>query len=149
MGTKVNPKASLNLMTKNLIGRSYELGKTDCFSIIYEYLRNCKITMPVEFRGISLKNYSILYEQDKGKAKKIMIDFINSILSEISFHSASAGDLLLLQYKNEPAFLSICLGHGKVLAVSPEFGVNIISRSFYTSIKGWKVCRKQFQLQLL
>ncbi len=135
---------NLSHIINQLLGKKYELGKCDCFHIIYDYLQMNNIQLPDVFENLTIDNYQELYKKDPLEAKNVMIRFIESIAYDTN--KPNFGDILLLEYKNYPIFLGIHAGNGNVLSCSPRFGVNVISRSYYKILRSFR-WHKQFQLQ--
>ncbi len=132
MGTKIN----LRQYTNKYIGKNYKLGEIDCFSIVYQYLKDKNFKVPDSFNNVSFENYSNLYLRNKKEAKNLMISFFNLLLLEIKIGEIKAGDILLLSLHGDE-FPAISVGNGMILSASPKLGVNLISRNYFKTIKAW------------
>lgn len=134
-------------LTREYIERPYALGRAgglDCFSLIYDYLGRRGTELPTEWRGLTLETYAALFEKDPAEAKRIMVEFVDDLLSEIPVPRAFAGDLLLLQLKDSTTlpFLAIHGGQSIAIASSPEFGVRPWDLEHYTIRRAWR-CRRR------
>ncbi len=138
MGSKIE---NLRQYTNKYIGKKYKLGETDCFSIIYQYLKDKNFKVPDSFNNVSFKDYPNLYLKNKKEAKNLMISFVDVILKKIDIGKIKAGDIVLLSLHGEE-FLAISVGNGMILSASPKLGVNFISRSYFKTLRAW-LCQNQ------
>ena len=121
-------------LIENFIGKKYEIGKTDCFHVVYDYLAS-KMEIPKEFKGQTLDSYKNLYNKSPEKAINLMIDFLKSYLQEIEFIIASQGDIVLLNYNYQQTFLGIIVGNANVLLITISDGVQIIPLRHYKILR--------------
>lgn len=140
---QVSPSSFVSI-TAQLVGKPYALGNfcngMDCFNLIYRYLTMRGIPMPTEYNGLTLETYGALFQEDPDEAKRIMVEFIGSILQEIQPGMAFAGDVLLLRLKDSDSqvFLGIHGGGANVICSSCEHGVNPYPLSSYEILRAWK-----------
>lgn len=133
--------AGLATATAGLAGQPYELGAMDCFRLIYAYLERRGVAMPQEFGGVTLATYPALFQADPGRAKALMVEFMDAVLPAIDPAMAGPGDVLLLQLGPKPPFLAIEAGCGDVLAAAPECGAAKLPARPYRRVRGWRVNR--------
>jgi hypothetical protein len=133
--------------SRSYIGKPYELGETDCFAIVFKYLKLLNPSLPDQFDGTSWTTYPLLFKLDKEEAYKKMLCFIESFFPEKSIGKSLPGDILFVQFKNVDPFLSIDVGNGYLLASCPELGVNTVSKSFYKILRCFS-CHRQFRSSL-
>jgi len=131
-------------ITSQIVGKTYQLGKVDCFSIIIIYLKMIGCKIPKSFKGETLSTYKDLYINEPEKAKALMIEFMQSLLEEIPVHKTFAGDILLLQLNNDLPFFGINGGNGKFISACEIQGVQVLPLQYYKILKVFK-CRQQFQ----
>lgn len=112
-------KLSLAEATKDLVNKTYELGKIDCIHMVYNYL-NTMIKMPTEYNGLTLENYKDFFKLDPDAAREAMVEFLSNILDEIKIIEMLPGDIVVLTYCFSPIFLGIVLANGMVLICSSE-----------------------------
>lgn len=129
-------------LTASLLDKNYELGRNDCFMLIFNYLKAKDSNIPTEHEGISVEGYKILFEQDPVKAKKIMLDAIVQYLKEIKPRQAIAGDVLLLRLEGHPEFLGIDAGNGNTMVSAPRVGVTVVPKRHYEVMRAFR-CQQQ------
>lgn len=130
--------------TKKYIGKKYELGETDCFAIVFKYLKKLNPSLPDQFDGTSWITYPILYKLEREEAYKKMIRFIEEFFVEKDVSEALPGDVLLAQLRSEPKFLCVDAGNGTLLASCPKLGVNIVPKSYYKILRCFS-CHRRYQ----
>lgn len=113
----MNP--NISEATKDLVGKTYELGKIDCIQMVYKYL-STMMELPIEFKGLTLENYKDFFETDPDAAREAMVEFMSSILDEVKLLEMLPGDIVVLTYCYCPVFLGIVLANGRVLICSSE-----------------------------
>lgn len=128
--------------SKEYIGKKYELGETDCFAIVFKYLKALNPSLPTEFGDISWTSYPTLFKLDKDEAYKKMLHFVEKFFPEKDVSLSLPGDILLVQLRDSDPFLSINVGNGNLLASCPSLGVNIVSRSYYKILRCF-LCHKR------
>ena len=131
---------NLSAISTHLVGRGYDLGTMDCFSLTLEYLalRGCKI--PEEFMGQTRDTYAALYLSDPQRAKAVMIKFMECYTDEIPVSKCFAGDMVLMSSEGSLPFLSIDGGNGNCIGATEEFGVRVLPTRAYTIERGFR-CR--------
>ena len=117
-------------LTKNYIDKKYELGKVDCFRLIYDYLED-KIELPKEFNGLTLETYGGLFKENPEKAGLLMVAFLETYLNEIALSEITSGDIVVLNYNCGRIFLGIVVANAKVLLVTIEKGVTVLPLKYY------------------
>ena len=133
---------SMARITAGFIGRPYQLGITDCFSAVLEYIASCGYQIPDSFEGVTRDDYADLFEADPGAAKALMVRFVDRLLDEVPPGHAFAGDILLLRLRGQLPFLAIDGGNGNIIAASESRGVGVSPRRSYTTERAWR-CRRQ------
>lgn len=132
---------SLVSITRKLVGRGYILGTNDCFSLILNYLSMNGVTVPDNYEGISRDTYADLFTNDPGKAKKLMVSFLDNLLETVPSAEAFAGDILLLVVPGELPFLAINAGNGRVIGAAPSKGVCQLPANKYEIVRVWRCQR--------
>lgn len=122
---------NLSAISKHLVGRGYDLGTMDCFSLTLEYLilRGCEI--PEEFMGQTRDTYADLFLSDPKKAKSIMIKFMEHYTDEIPASKCFAGDMVLMSSAGSLPFLAIDGGNGNCIGATECSGVRVLPMRFY------------------
>lgn len=121
----------LSTISKQIIGKDYELGKCDCFSIVRDYLLQKGVPLPKTYKGIDIiSGYAELWEKNPDEAKDLMIKGFAQYLEEIPVYKMKAGDILHLQY-GDKHFCGIHGGHGHVIGASPDYGVALFKIADY------------------
>lgn len=139
-------RISISDFTQQCIDKQYCLGDVDCFALILDYLELSGVEIPDEFYGWTRNNYAEFYKQDPEHAKQIMINFINSILSQVKPVFAKPGDITLFKLKgSNTVFLAIETANAQIIAVSEERGTSVTPRRYYEALRSWSICPKQFQ----
>ena len=115
-GAEFRKMNSLLEISKNLVGRSYELGRSDCFTLVIDYLRLRGVNIPndVEFKGLTFKNYKDAYLENTDVID-CAVEFLLQYCKEIKLHECLAGDILLLQNESGTKYLGIDGGNGNVI----------------------------------
>jgi hypothetical protein len=122
----------LSTISRQFIGKKYDLGRCDCFSIVRDYLRQKGAQLPEEYKGIDVTTgYATLWEQEPDRAKDLMVEFFAEYTTRIPAFKMKAGDILHLQYGNKH-FCGIHGGNGHVIGASPEYGVSLFRIAEYT-----------------
>ncbi len=125
-------------ITLQLLNKDYNLGKNDCFMVVYGYLKFRNPKLPISHKGLSIDNYAQAYEEDPEKTKSIMFEAVSQYLKEIKPNFSVAGDILWMKYKSEPAFFAIDAGNGKAIASAPKFGVVHIPKQKYSILRAFR-----------
>ncbi len=132
------PKVRLNEITAKYIGAPHRLGgKTfedgyDCFSLCLALGEDFGQKIPYDFEDLDQENYVALFEKDKKKAIKRMIDFLKSVAREIPAHEAFVGDIYILEDSQGNIFSGIHAGNDLVMSSFIEFGVRCEHLRKYT-----------------
>ena len=136
-----NKRNRLASLTREFVGKQYELGNNDCFIVIYKYLQLRGLPLPRLYKGQTLRTYAELFLKDPHGAKELMVDFIDNTLKRLKGPNYStAGDILFLRPKSvylAPAALGIDCGNGNVMIVTEKHGVNIAPLNRYEIVRGW------------
>ena len=129
------------------IGKPYELGGWgkpgyDCFSVLIAMLRDSGLTIPQrsEWKGISLSNYDTLWNEDKIKAKRFVIDSLSKYLTKHT-GQIQQGDILLLTCGNEgikDAFLGIHISN-RIISSIKQRGVKAFPFKYFSVHNKYKV----------
>ena len=132
-------KFNLATMSASIIGKPFELGCTDCFMLVINYLRQRGVSLPEEHSGYTLQSYPELYQTNPNYAREVMVSCLDSILSQIPANRVAPGDILLIKLKgtSEGFFLAINGGNGNALMVSEIRGVISLPMRVYKILKGW------------
>ena len=85
--------------TESVVGRPYELGVNDCFSLIVEYVvfRGIEIPDNDVFCGHKVSEYAKDYAKDSKLMMGLAVDYIRELTHEIKPHKAMAGDILYVE----------------------------------------------------
>lgn len=123
-------------ITKDLIGKKWELGKMDCLKLIYDFLDKCGVEPPKNYSGLNLDTYKDFYLRNKEYALKLMIAYFDSFLKPIDINNARSGDIVILQYQYSHKFTGIISGNGKVI-ISTLDNVKLVSLGPYNILKAY------------
>ena len=97
------------------------------------------IELPEEFNGVTLDTYKQLFQDEPAKAKKVMVEFIDSVLEPIPGYKAIPGDIYLLSLEKNPLpFLAICAGNANIISVTESKGVTVFPLKTYKIERAWK-----------
>lgn len=143
------PRFNLQEISSELVGNSYQLcgeNGLDCFSLIKKYLEIRGFKLPATFKGYGLSNYASLFRTDPARAKDIMLEFMQSISTEMKPYETFAGDVLLIKLKrsNESSFLAIDGGNGICIVASEVDGVCTVSAKYYDIERVFR-CQRHFR----
>jgi len=125
---------NLAKITQKYVGVPYCLGGKsvddglDCFSLLLYLAKENHIEIPDSFEGVPVDNYVSLWNNDRLKAKKTLIRFVQNLGKEIPVGKCFAGDLLILKFKGTGE-MSIGMHAGKnlVLTVFIDEGVQLVT----------------------
>lgn len=122
--------------TSTVIGKSYELGKMDCFSMVRKLMENYgfSIAENEEFRGLTLNNYAEKYKQNHSVVYDV-VDYLAQTFDEVPVNRTIAGDVLLVKNKHGEPLLCIDAGNGLVMTAIVGEDVRLLKASLYTKIK--------------
>jgi hypothetical protein len=130
----------LSTISRQFIGKKYDLGKCDCFSIVRDYLQMKGTELPDKYEGYDIFNdYADLWEKNPNKAKDLMMQFFVEYTDQIPAFKMKAGDILHLKL-GDGHFCGIHGGHGHVIGASPDRGVTMFKIVDY-EILGVYRCR--------
>lgn len=130
----------LSTLSKQYIGKEYDLGHCDCFSLVRNYLSDQGVTLPAEYSGIDIvTGYAKLWKLEPEKAKELMVNFFAEFTDKIPSFRMKAGDILHLAL-GTGHFCGIHAGNGHVMGASPEYGVTLFKISNY-QVLGVYRCR--------
>lgn len=142
MGT--NPKrVKLRLaeFTRELVGKPYRLGETDCASLIMAFAGHVGVTLPDEWKGHAVSSYAELYRDNPEEAMRYFIEWAASAGHEIDQSKAFAGDLLAAVPKTHPEAgrsLLIHAGQDQALCVTEKRGVTFVPLRAYAVTQAWR-----------
>lgn len=139
----------LSALTKDVIGRPYKLGVTDCASMIVEFASKSGMPLPREWEGFTPENYGPFYLERPEQAKEVLCLWAGSVGEEIAPSRAFSGDLLIVRPKGHPASetpgVVIHAGQDLVLAVFEDRGVRLAPIRVFNVLKAyrWREKRKR------
>ena len=126
-GNMVGEKAkkSVDDFFSTVYGLPFELGKTDCFSLVVQYLKFCDAPIPEGTRigDLTLKNYADKYLENNSIIR-VADEYLTSRFNIKEPHQAFFGDVLMLEFDGIE-FFGIDAGNGNVLTVNINSGVGI------------------------
>ncbi len=128
----------------DLLNRPYKLGEVDCFRSILEYVESLGVYVPQSFEGQTLETYPDYFRDEPEAAKQTAVRLFNALLIPVDPKLTLPGDVMLLQYKDNPPFLAINGGNGTVVTASKECGFRSYSGSRFQRLKGWS-CQQLFR----
>lgn len=137
-GTKIR-RPGLAEITSEVVGKSYELGCTDCFALIIYYLQKQGVPIPDEYEGITLETYADFYKKDPENTLRLMVGFINRLLVSVHPNKAPPGSIYLLSLKGRdvPSFLALDGGNTNVVFATEERGIIVMPLSHYEIEGAW------------
>ena len=130
-------KMALVNLTKDFIRQKFELGKMDCFRLVYDYLKK-QMPLPEEFKGVTLDTYENLFNEKPEAARGLMVDFLKEYLNEIKPYEVTAGDIVVLNYNYSPFFLGIAVGNASVLLATESKGVDTFPLRYYKIVRAFR-----------
>lgn len=136
---KEHRKLNLARRMAQYVGRPYEAGATDCFSLVYQFIGE-RMALPDTFQGLTMQDYYPLFESDPVRAKQIMVEFCEAHLEEVQPAYAFAGDVLLvhLRKRNSSPFLAIHGGQTTLIAATKDRGVVAMPMQAFDILRGWR-----------
>jgi hypothetical protein len=96
----------------------------------------------VEYKNLTLENYGYEYNADPDIID-IGIEYLTTILKEISPNKATAGDILFSIYNGLKSF-GIDGGNGFMVVVSEKAGVQLVEKKYYDIKKAFK-CQRRYR----
>ena len=142
-------KFNASAVTKEIIGKPYKLGVTDCASIVVEFAEKSGMPFSKEWEGFTPENYAAFYMERPEQAKEVLCLWASTIGREIEPSRAFTGDVLIVRPKGHPANetpgVVIHAGQDLVLAVFEDRGVQLAPVRIYNVLKAyrWREKRKR------
>ncbi|MEG6551907.1 hypothetical protein V6C53_16885 [Desulfocurvibacter africanus] len=137
--------SSFARLTTGLLGRTYELGRWDCFAIVIRWLEIKGVEIPEQFEGVGRDDYAGLFRRAPEEAKALMLRFLDALLAPCDPRLAQAGDILLVRplFSEAPAFTVVYAGNGQALSAVEGIGTNKFTLTRYEPVRGWQ-CPRQY-----
>jgi len=140
-------KISLVRLTANYLNVPYKLGGKnreeglDCVSFIKATAKERGIDTPDTFAGLTLENYTELWEKDKKLAVQTIVEWLSSWCEKVDSNLSFVGDYLLVKDKVSGG-MSVGLHSGReFLAVFVE-GVKLYRMSNFIIIGAYRPCQQ-------
>ena len=128
-----NKKVKKRRILQALLGKPFALGDSskgfDCFFMSYYYLYLLGNKLPREWKGVSLRGYKKIRDENVNKARELMFDFMKEH-TDGTDNNIQFGDILRLKPKfnpSKPDFLAIYNGKGNIIAASVRKGICIMN----------------------
>ena len=132
----------MSAITKKYVGVPYCLGSADpavgldCVSLMRAIARDLKQEMPDMFWAkpwrrsgawecITLDDYPALWEQDKVRAKALLLRFVRSLGEEVPPLKAFCWDILILDPPDGERQVALHAGHNLAMAAFTDRGVDL------------------------
>ena len=123
-------RKNLAEFSKPMVGEPFEIGKNDCFHMIYRYLEFFGAEIPPEMKGLS-ESIGETYRLNRRIAHDAMCECFIDNFEEIEIQDMQAGDIALLSYHGSLIFTGIVLNNGNCLICSEQKGVATVPLRFY------------------
>ena len=118
-------KSNIADAVKGVLGKSFEMGKCDCFTTVFINVleKTGRMSVPDEWRGYTKENYAQLWERDPGKARRDYMEFIQINSHSIDVKFIKVADLLLIDSGNGGVTVGLYMGSLTILLPTENHGI--------------------------
>lgn len=95
--TMRNGEGCFSLWSQGRIGKSYELGKTDCLSVVLDLCGLLGVLVPDEFEGVPKAGYAEFYRKNPDGAMEVFARWIATVADEVHPSKMFTRDILLVR----------------------------------------------------
>jgi len=129
---------NFSVWSNSVIGKPFELGKVDCFRLVFDYLQECGLRLPEEYKGLAMPDYAHAYLQNREGLIQKAIAYMSEYLKELEIHQAFTGDILVVKlrwFEALPISFGIDGGNGIIISVTEKMGVIPIEKKLYNIMR--------------